>query len=430
MVLEVAVTVVRAAARPDTSAARTTRGGATIRYVSRRSRGPQIVAAVAVASFALAACGQTGRSAGLRTPTAPHLTVSASLAARPAQGTGHVKPTLVGLVTMGDMNWTDNPDGEPLNRLLEASTHPGVYAAAVIQATWKELEPRPGVFDDSAIQAALQRISAYNKKYPKTPLVGKLRVFPGVHSPAWVLEAVGSVRLVNHHTGTAASYPDFWKPEYSRLWTELQDHLATVYDRNDLIGEVAVTSCSSFSGEPFNNGQGSFFDSSTLIAAGYTDTQYENCLSNAASNYAAWKLTPVDFPFNELMLMQTHQIDSAFSIKVMAAFRKALGTRAVVANEDFDVPLPKDLAPIYDEIQELRHQAWSARPRELSPLEFQVLGPTIDWAAVVPAAIGTYHPTEIEVWSSTATRRPGGYADITEAQLQRWSAELKVAAVP
>ena len=127
---------------------------------------------------------------------------------RPAQGKGHAKPTLVGLVTMGDMNWTDNPDGEPLNRLLEASTHPGVYAAAVIQATWKELEPSPGVFDDSAIQAALQRISAYNKKYPKTPLVAKLRVFPGMHSPAWVLEAVGSVRLVNHHTGTAASYPD------------------------------------------------------------------------------------------------------------------------------------------------------------------------------------------------------------------------------
>lgn len=127
-----------------------------------------------------------------------------------------VKPTLVGLVTMGDMNWVNTPGGEPRNRLLEARTHPGVYAAAVIQATWEELEPEPGVFGDAVVDAALRNIESYNAAYPETPLVGKLRVFAGVHTPAWVLDEVGSVQLPNLDTGRLETYPDFWKPRSVR----------------------------------------------------------------------------------------------------------------------------------------------------------------------------------------------------------------------
>ena len=340
-------------------------------------------------------------------------------------GSGQVKPTLVGLVTMGDMGWTVGPNSLPLNRLLEANTHPGVYAAVVIQAAWSQLEPQPGVFDDSVIDDAIQNIKAYNAKYPTTPLVGKLRVFPGAHSPTWVMQQVGSVQLIDGHTGTTLTMPDFWIPQYSVLWTQLQNHLASVYDSNPLIGEVAVTSCSSFSGEPFNSGQGGFSDAQTLIAAGYTDAQYEQCLTNASANYAAWQQTPIDFPFNELPLMQTKQYDPSFSLQVMEQFRQALGTRAVVANEDFDVPLPNNLQPIYSEFQTLYANAQAASPPTLSPLEFQTFGPTVDWSTVVPAAISMYHPTEIEVWNSIATGANGGYANITLTELQQWAAEIK-----
>jgi hypothetical protein len=82
---------------------------------------------------------------------------------------GARKPPLIGLVTMGDMNWSFNPKSQPLNRLLEANAHPGVYTAAVTQATWSQLGPQPGVFDDNVINRALQNIAAYNARHPSTP---------------------------------------------------------------------------------------------------------------------------------------------------------------------------------------------------------------------------------------------------------------------
>ena len=311
------------------------------------------------------------------------------------------------------------------NRLLEANAHPGVYTAVVIQATWEQLEPKPGMFDDSVINKALRNIASYNARYPATPIVGKLRIFPGIHTPIWVMQQVGSVRLTNLRSGRLITVPDFWTLRYSTLWTQLQNHLASVYDNNPLIGEVAITSCSPFSGEPFNNGQGSYFDAAALIAGGYTDAQYERCLSNAASNYAAWTRTPLDFPFNTLMLMQTKQADPKFTIQVMRHFRQALGQRAVVANEDLNDPLGRRLRPICDEFQTLYDEAKAQTPPGMSPLEFQTLGPTVDWARVIPYGITTYHPTEIEVWNSTATREPGGWANISQSELQQWEAQIK-----
>ena len=44
----------------------------------------------------------------------------------------------------------------------------------------------------------------------------------------------------------------------------------------------------------------------------------------------------------------------------------------------------------------------------------------------MPAAISTYHPTEIEVWNATATNANGGYADITLAPSGCTSPELRV----
>ncbi len=372
--------------------------------------------------------GWSGACAAAGSETSCTLTMNQAQTAAAAftlQTTPAAKPTLIGLVTQGDMDWTASASALPQNRLLEANTHPQVYAAVVIQAAWSQLEPQPGVFDDSAIDDALQNIQAYNAKYPSTPVVGKLRAFPGAHSPAWVMEQVGSVDLIDEHTGTELIMPDFWTAQYSVLWTQLQNHLASVYDSNPLLGEVAITSCSSFSGEPFNSGQGGFQDAATLIAAGYTDAQYEQCLTNAAANYAAWTRTPIDFPFNELPLMQTQQYDPSFSLQVMEQFRQTLGTRAVVANEDLNDPLGNNLQPIYSEFQTLYSAAQAATPPEPSPLEFQTLGPTVVWTTVLPFGISTYHPTEIEVWNSTATKEPGGYADITESELQQWSAEIK-----
>lgn len=139
-----------------------------------------------------------------------------------------------------------------------------------------------------------------------------------------------------------------------------------------------MTSCSSFSGEPFNSSQGGFLDASALVAAGYTDAAYERCLSGAAQNYAAWKRTPIDFPFDEFTLLQSHRRDASFSIQLMRRLRVMLGARAVLANEDFDVPLRASTAPIYRELAALSRAAHSRSPAGLSPVELQALRPTVD----------------------------------------------------
>ena len=364
------------------------------------------------------ACADAGTTATCAVMMSQNQSVSATFSAQPPPS---VKPTLIGLVTMGAQAFLTSGT-LPQNRLLEANAHPGVYAAAVIEVTWSQLEPQPGVFDDTAIDAALQTIATYNAQYPITPLVGKLRVFAGPNTPAWVLQQVGTVTLTDS-TGGSAVFPDFWTPAYSALWTQLQQHLAAVYDRNPQIGEVAVSVCSSITDEPFVV-PGDAASQQALAAAGYTGAQMEQCLASAAGDYAAWQRTPLDYTFNPTSFAGAGS-GSAFAIQVMQQFRQALGTRAVLANHDLDDPILSTEAQDYAEFQTLYAQAQAASPPMLSPLEFQTAGQSVDWPSVIPFAISTYHPTEIEIWNSTAV--PGGLAPITLAELQQWAAQIKAA---
>lgn len=374
-----------------------------------------------LSAFTLAALLATGCGGGAPASTGG----STSGGSGGSSGTGtQAKPTIVGLVTMGQQDFIGNGT-LPTNRLLEANAHPGIYSAAVIELTWSQLEPQPNQFDDSALISALQNVQNYNLKYPATPLVAKLRIFAGINTPAWVLQQVGSVTVTDSKTNTQNTLPDFWTPAYSQLWTALQNHLASEYDSNPLIGEVAISVCSSITAEPFVL-PGAVNNIQALLAAGYTDAQMETCLSNAPADYGAWKTTPLDYTFNPLFLAATGQSDLNFPIQVIQAFRAALGTRAVVANHDLDNPLPNASLPaIYSEFQTLYANAQAMIPPELSPLEFQTDGPGVDWSMVIPYSISTYHPTEIEIWNTTAVA--GGLANITSSQLLQWAAQLKSA---
>ena len=376
----------------------------------RASRVVLLVIALSCAALLLDACGGGGGS-------------SAPPPSGPTPTAGIAKPSLIGMVTMGDESWVGTASGLPQNRLLEANAHPGVYAAAVIQATWSQLEPQPGVFDDSVIDAALQNIANYNAQYPSTPLVGKLRIFAGPNTPAWVMQQVGSVTLTEGN-GNSAVFPNFWTPAYSALWTQLQQHLASVYDANALMGEVAISVCSSITAEPFVV-SGSASNQQVLANAGFSAAQMEQCLSDAPNDYTAWQETPLDYTFNPTVFDNAGDGGSAFAIQVMQQFRQALGTRAVLANHDLDNPILSTETQDYAEFQALYVQAQAASPPALSPLEFQTAGPTVNWPTVIPFAISTYHPTEIEMWNTTATA--GGLAPVTLVELLQWSAQIKAA---
>lgn len=241
-------------------------------------------------------------------------------------------------------------------------------------------------------------------------MVGKLRIFAGLNAPGWVMN-LGGPPLTATINGVTGTIPRFWTAAYATAWTNLQNQLAGVYDKDPRVGEVAVSGCASRTAEPFI-----FTTDASVIpaakAAGYTDAQYETCLSTMAAQYAAWQNTPLDYTFNAFTHLDSgHAVaDTAFPIQVMTSWRTALGTtRGVVANHGLQPTLTADAMPIYAEFSVIG-----------PPIEFQTYGPTVDWNATVTYAL-TFHPTELEIWD---TKQAGGAAQITLAQLQQWSTEI------
>lgn len=350
------------------------------------------------------------------------LLLAGGCAARAAPPTDLVKHPIIGLVTMGSEGWFGTGSTPP-NRLREARAHPGIYSAVAIDATWQQLEPQPGVFVDQAIDAALQRVRAYNRRYPATPLVVKLRIFAGIQTPPWALRQVGSVRLLDRHTWRMVRMPAFWTLAYSVLWTRLQDHLAAVYDVNPLIAEVAVSSCSSFTAEPTVDGAPVPGNAQRLVAAGYTDAQYTQCLSNAWADYSAWKITPLDEPFGPVYLAQARHGDRGISVPLMAAFHKALGARAVLGNQGLRDPIAPGEQATYAGFRAAYRTARAAQPPQPWALEFQTAGPQLVNKRTIAYGIRTYYPTEIELWNSRASGH--GVARVSTAQLRRWAHELR-----
>ena len=324
--------------------------------------------------------------------------------------TSTIKAPIHGLVAMNQESFNSNPALTPDNSLSDPNANPNVYVASVILITWKQLQPTSGAsFDSSAIDAGLGAIATYNAAHPTHPLVGKLRVFAGINTPAWAQNLDGAPLTIPTST---ASLPRYWTANYRAAWKNLQTLLAAKYDGNALLGEVAVSGCSSTTAEPFVSDLGTTAIP-ILQAAGYTDAQKKTCLSTMADQYSAWVKTPLDYTFNGFTSIDTGTpvIDSTvYPQQVMAAWRAQLGTaRGVIANHGLQPTLTTSAMLLYPEFTVLG-----------PPLEFQSYGPTVDWNATIAFGL-TYHPSEIEIWQTT---QAGGQAVITLAQLQLWASEI------
>jgi hypothetical protein len=346
---------------------------------------------------------------------------------------GVTKQPIQGLVTMGSLQFNAKPGTLPNNSMEEINAHPGIYAGATINVFWSQLEPTRGVFDDSALTAALANITAYNNKYPSTPVVAKLRVHGGAFAPSWVITETGGPATIAGPQGNV-QVGAFWSATYRAEWQALQNHLASEYDSSPAIAEVAVSSCASRTDEPFVIS----LDSTSLPnmrQIGFSDTAYMACLNGAAADYQAWTQTPLDFPFNSYRNSDACNAannftgclseNTAFTLQVMNAFRSALGTaRAVVSNHGLENPIKLASAlPIYAQFFTLYSQAQSQSKPSQSPLEFQTVSQSVNWDASIQLALG-YHPTELEIWDTVASG-PGGLANLSTAQLQGYAAALK-----
>lgn len=314
-----------------------------------------------------------------------------------------------GLVAMNKEGFNSDPTLTPDNSLPDPNANPNVYAASVILVTWKQLQPTgPTSLDTSAIDAGLSAIATYNIAHPSHPMVGKLRIFAGINAPTWVQNLDGPPITAN---GATYTIPRFWTANYTAAWKALQNSLAAKYDTTALLAEVAVSGCVSNTAEPFVH-PAIPLDIPILKAAGFTDTQYTTCLTSMADQYSAWALTPLDYTFNALTRIDTGvgSIDTAFPIALMSTWRSTLGTnRGIIANHGLQTTLTASATPIYTQFLVLG-----------PPLEFQTIGPTVNWDATVAYAL-TFHPSEIEIWQTT---QAGGFAVISLAQLQSYASQI------
>jgi hypothetical protein len=335
--------------------------------------------------------------------------IAVMVALAPLAAVAQPKPAIHGLVTMGKLNFVTMPEMSPDNPLREANTHPGVYAGAVILATWRQLEPAPGQFDFSMIDAGLASIRAYKARYPQSKLVGKLRVFAGPLAPDWAKQLDGGPVQINEHQ---RSFPvgHFWSVPYGNAWRKLQVALAARYDTDPLMEEVAISSCASSTAEPFVIPL-TPANIPTLEQAGYSDAAMERCLMGAIDDYAPWTHVALDYTVNGFRDADGGRArpDPGFTEQVLEAFRQRLGQRAVLANHGLQEDMKPAIRPVLEDMQRLG-----------PPIEFQTISPNVDWAGAVREGeqVGM---TELEIWDS---REAGGPAPVTMDELRAWRGEL------
>jgi hypothetical protein len=327
--------------------------------------------------------------------------------------------------------------GSSGNTLDEFSGREGILGGVVIQATWADLQPQPlqnVPLATSGIDTALTAVRNYNaaaasKPAPNNRQLGvRLRIFAGCtdnvsDAPAWALNLDGGpVTITAPYNGgnETCTLGHFWDGAsgYAAAWAHLQTLLAAKYDTEPLIHEVAMTSCTSFSAEPFflaypsptSEPEQFALEQTTLENAGYTDSKYQQCLENAPAEYDAWQTTRLEFSFNGFYGLTT-QNNIVVSDQIMRACRLAAGLRCILSNHDLDTGTPSSILPIYALIRKfgpnITFQSYHTTPPDLE--------------GVIRKGI-SLGAGAIEIWPASFRKVVDGKSStLTNATLESWA---------
>jgi hypothetical protein len=329
------------------------------------------------------------------------LAVDGALAAEP-----QIKPSIRGLVSMGAYRFVGG-GGDPINTLEPLNAKAGIFGGLVIVATWKQLQPTPGseIGENNVIDQALAEVRAYNARNPDRPLAVKLGVWGGFEVPDWAMRLGGGEPIRTVHNGTPRVLGPFWSSAYRQAWARFQEQLAAKYDTRPLIREVSVTSCMSYTAEPF------FLPTEPTVAnplraAGYTDAAHRQCLAHAVADYAPWRASRLVLSLNPFYGLTRRAGDVAFTEQVMRSCRQTLGRRCVFDNHDLDADPPKSIIPIF------------ALMRKMGPeIEFQTFHETPkDFEGTIRKGI-SLGASSIELWQDYQ-----GFPLLPAAKLSRWAA--------
>jgi len=328
---------------------------------------------------------------------------SSIAAAEPA-----AKPPIHGLVSMGAYKFVVRAE-DPVNSLDKLNEKPGIFGGIVLLASWREMEPHAGaeIPQNNAIDKGLEEVREYNRRNPHKPLAVKLRIWGGFVAPEWAMALSGPPIHVEHRKPRMIGR--FWSPPYRHAWARFQEKLAARYDHEPLIHEVALTSCMSFTAEPFVL-PGEPTVKRPLEAAGFKPFEFEQCLRDSLKDYAPWKVTNVEVPLNPIhMPLGNPKGDQPFTEQFMHACRQDFGKRCIFDNHDLDTTPAKAVLPVYANMKKLG-----------GPIEFQT-GPATpkDFEGTIKYGI-SLGANSIELYQDF-----GGFPFVPDQQLKRWANMLE-----
>ena len=380
-----------------------------------------LLAAVASAVLISACNGATTSipSAGQPSSSAVSTTPSTAPVSTPTPGSATVKPALTGLIDMGVRTSYALDLPFPTVDTSAITPYAGSFAGIVVNETWAQLEPSPGVEDWAPLDGSLAAVSQWNAAHPSTPVGVKLRIFAGNTAPTWA-KTLGGPSVTISTKGLSKTYGEWWTTPYRQAWSSFQHALAARYDSNSLVRAVSVGSCATLTGEPFvMNLTGPAIQ--VMEAAGWTPQAQESCLQGALADYSGWTRIPVDFAFNVYRTVVAGRavLDQSFTDQVMQACsdsRSQGGPTCVLGNNGLSATSATGRSgPLYAQIDTL----WQQSPGHVG-VYFQTVGAGVDCGAINVAI--SHHASGVEVWPPNHGYL--GFAAIPSSTLAQWNGAL------
>lgn len=321
----------------------------------------------------------------------------------------------------GDISFHNYTAGVPVNTTADLATVPGVFGGIVVNVTWAQLQPTATtvVASGNPIDTLLQQVRSYNLSYPAKPLAVRLPVWPGINAPDWAKNLDGNAPVSIIRNSGANMNPvtvgHYWSAAYISAWRTLQQQLAALYDAEPLIASVSITSCSAQTDEPFVP-TGDATSLKNLYAAGYNDAAQQRCLNGALTDYAAWKVTPLDFTFSPYANKDGSQMTPpqpdvqipSVRTAIMDTCRTTLGSRCVLSNHAIACPVASQVSFIYAEMVKLA-----------GPVSLQTQAPSglpFNWTTVIQQTIA-FGGGSVELWVGN-----GGFPSMPPATVAGYAA--------
>ena len=338
------------------------------------------------------------------------------------------KPLLTGILNKGSETYFHLAQPYPVIDLSQvAASSPGL-TGTVVDVSWSQLEPSPGTFDFSTLDADLAAVSAYNAANPGATLGVKLRVWAANDAPQWA-KTMDGTPISTDVNNLPATVGQWWQSDYRAAWAGLQSALAQRYDNNPLINEVVVASCASLTDEPMIMAAGPLV-APTLLGDGWTNAGQQSCLDGALSDYARWHHTAIYYPFSPFTTISPsgqRGIDYSVTAEVMQRCADSLssgGPWCILGNNALDASQSGSF--VYNEINSL----YAADPSNTA-VAFQTksqsnVGTTACQAVSLAVA---EHANSIEFWPKIGSTNLGFTGD-SPTTLQGWGQNLLLGTAP